>query len=86
MKKFNNIDSQIELLKSRNLRILNEEKAKENLKLYGYYEIVNGYKNLLLKDYLSKYPEDKNMLLTEIGVPPTIIEFDLEEIFDVTLY
>ena len=41
MKKFNNIDSQIELLKSRNLRILNEEKAKENLKLYGYYEIVN---------------------------------------------
>lgn len=50
MKKFNNIDNQIELLKSRNLRILNEEKAKENLKLYGYYEIVNGYKNLLLKD------------------------------------
>ena len=41
MKKFNNIDSQIELLKSRNLRILNEEKTKENLKLYGYYEIVN---------------------------------------------
>ena len=35
----------------------------------------------ILKDYLSKYPEDKNMLLTEIGVPPTIIEFDLEEIF-----
>ena len=81
MKKFNNIDSQIELLKSRNLRILNEEKAKENLKLYGYYEIVNWNQN-----YLSKYPEDKNMLLTEIGVPPTIIEFDLEEIFDVTLY
>lgn len=50
MKKFNNIDNQIELLKSRNLRILNENKAKENLKLYGYYEIVNGYKNLLLKD------------------------------------
>ncbi len=50
MKKFNNIDNQIELLKSRNLRILNEEKTKENLKLYGYYEIVNGYKNLLLKD------------------------------------
>ena len=58
MKKFNNIDNQIELLKSRNLRILNEEKAKENLKLYGYYEI---------------------------GVPSTIIEFDLEEIFDITL-
>ena len=50
MKKFNNIDNQIKLLESRNLRILNEEKAKENLKLYGYYEIVNGYKNLLLKD------------------------------------
>ena len=39
----------------------------------------------ILKDYLSKYPEDKNLLLTEIGVPPTIIEFDLEEIFDVSL-
>ena len=53
MKKFNNIDSQIELLKSRNLRILNEEKAKENLKLYGYYEIVNWnqkyFKNLFIK-------------------------------------
>ena len=36
--------------------------------------------------FSSKYPEDKNMLLTEIEVPPTIIEFDLEEIFDVTLY
>ena len=40
----------------------------------------------ILKDYLSKYPEDKNLLLREIGVPPTIIEFDLEEIFDVSLY
>ena len=39
----------------------------------------------ILKEYLSKYTEDKNMLLTEIGVPPTIIEFDLEEIFDITL-
>ena len=59
MKKFNKINNQIKLLKTRNLRILNEEKAKENLKLYGYYEIE---------------------------VPPTIIEFDLEEIFDVTMY
>lgn len=53
MKKFNNIDSQIELLKSRNLRILNEEKTKENLKLYGYYEIVNWsqkyFKKLFIK-------------------------------------
>ena len=53
MKKFNNIDNQIELLKSRNLRILNEEKAKENLKLYGYYEIVNWsqkyFKKLFIK-------------------------------------
>ena len=53
MKKFNNIDSQIELLKSRNLRILNEEKATQNLKLYGYYEIVNWsqkyFKKLFIK-------------------------------------
>ena len=60
MKKFNNIDNQIEKL---------------NIEVRS-----------ILKDYLSKYPEDKNLLLTEIGVHPAIIEFDLEEIFDVNLY
>ena len=41
--------------------------------------------NINVQQKIEKYLEDKNMLLTEIGVPPTIIEFDLEEIFDVTL-
>ena len=50
MKEFKTVNEQIELLKSRNLTILDEEKARENLMLYGYYEIVNGYKDVLLKD------------------------------------
>lgn len=50
MKEFKTVNEQIKLLKSRNLTILDEEKAKENLMLYGYYEIVNGYKDVLLKD------------------------------------
>lgn len=50
MKKFKNINEQIDLLKSRNLSIVDETTAKENLMLYGYYEIVNGYKDVLLEE------------------------------------
>lgn len=50
MKEFKNINEQIDLLKSRNLTIINETTAKENLMLYGYYEIVNGYKDALLEE------------------------------------
>lgn len=41
---FTTIDQQIELLKRRKLIINDENEAKELLQLYGYYNIINGYK------------------------------------------
>lgn len=48
MKPFKSIEEQIQILKDRELKFLNEEAAKDNLISYGYYEIVNGYKDYLL--------------------------------------
>ena len=48
MKPFKTIDEQIEILKNRNLMFLNENKARTILKNYSYYDIVNGYKDILL--------------------------------------
>ena len=50
MKPFKTIDEQIALLKSRGLVFKNEEVAKVNLLSFGYYEIVNGYKDILLEE------------------------------------
>lgn len=47
-KPFKTIDEQITILKSRNLIFLNEETAKNALSRYGYYEIINGYKDHFL--------------------------------------
>lgn len=49
-KPFLTIDQQIDLLKSRNLLIQNEQETKRSLLSYGYYEIINGYKDPFLKD------------------------------------
>lgn len=49
MKDFTTIEKQIQILKSRNLKFISEETAKDNLISYGYYEIVNGYKDYLLE-------------------------------------
>lgn len=43
MKSFKTIDEQIELLKSRNLIIADEEYAKNYLLSNNYYSIINGY-------------------------------------------
>lgn len=48
MKEFKTIEEQIELLKSRNLKFINEQSAKDHLLSYGYYEIINGYKDYFL--------------------------------------
>lgn len=48
-KPFKSINEQIEILKERNLVFSDEEAAKENLSRYGYYEIINGYKQPFLK-------------------------------------
>lgn len=45
-KPFKTIDEQIDILiNERNLRITNIETAKNALSRYGYYEIINGYKD-----------------------------------------
>lgn len=49
-KEFKSIDEQINILTSRGLLFEDQEKAKINLMRYGYYEIINGYKNPLLKE------------------------------------
>lgn len=43
MKPFKTIDEQIEILKSRNLTINDNEKAKKYLLTNNYYNIINGY-------------------------------------------
>lgn len=49
-KPFKTIDEQINILKSRGLIFENEDAAKNSLKQYGYYEIINGYKTPFLKE------------------------------------
>ncbi|HFI0790476.1 TPA: Abi family protein [Streptococcus suis] len=45
-KPFKTIDEQIEILKSRNLTFLHEPSAKRILATVGYYELINGYKDI----------------------------------------
>lgn len=50
MKEFKTIDEQIEILESRGLLFQNKYDAKDKLLRYGYYEIVNGYKEFILEE------------------------------------
>ncbi|MBC9720845.1 Abi family protein [Leuconostoc suionicum] len=47
-KPFKTISQQIEILKSRNLKFLDEVTAAQHLAAHGYYEIINGYKDTFL--------------------------------------
>lgn len=49
MRDFKTIDEQINIQRNRGLIFLNEETAKLNLLRYGYYEIINGYKDFILE-------------------------------------
>lgn len=44
-KNFTTFEEQIEILKKRNLKFNSEETALTALKRYGYYSIINGYKD-----------------------------------------
>lgn len=44
-KDFTTFEKQIEILKSRNLKFVNEEAAMKALQRFGYYNIINGYKD-----------------------------------------
>lgn len=50
MKKFKTYDEQIELLKTRGLKIDDENFALNKLQEDNYYNIINGYKDLFLDE------------------------------------
>ena len=49
-KPYISIEDQISLLKKRNLLISDEESAKKRLTRYGYYAIINGFKDPFMVD------------------------------------
>lgn len=49
-KPFMQTQDQLNILKERNLNIITEESAKNSLRNYGYYEIINGYKQRFMID------------------------------------
>lgn len=49
-KPFKTVKEQIEILKLRNLLFHDEEAASKSLHRYGYYEIINGYKDNFMID------------------------------------
>ncbi len=56
---FTSIEQQIKLLKSRGLKFRSEQAAAALLIKYGYYNIINGYKdNYVIKDQSDEYYKD----------------------------
>lgn len=57
---FTDADEQITILKSRNLKFEDEELAKARLIRYGYYSIINGYKDAYVEtvDGKERYKDD----------------------------
>ncbi len=49
MKPFKTLDEQLAILEARGLVFSDKENAKKKLSFYGYYEIINGYKDFLLE-------------------------------------
>lgn len=49
-KEFKTIDEQIQILKSRNLTIPDEQRAKDYLLSNNYYNIINGYSKPFLEE------------------------------------
>ena len=47
-KPYKNIDDLIQMLKDRGLTITNDEIAKTIIRSYSYYDLVNGYKTMLM--------------------------------------
>ena len=57
-KRFLTYDQQIELLKSKNLQIENEDTAKKYLARFGYYSLVSGYKDMFKQERNGNYRAD----------------------------
>lgn len=62
-KDFKTIDEQISILKSRGLKIGNEQKAKNILKKYNYFDVINGFESFFLETASPK--TYKNTLFTD---------------------
>jgi abortive infection bacteriophage resistance protein len=65
LKEFSTLDEQVELLKTRGLKIKNEKNAKKHLLEKNYFNLMNGFETLLLEDpkatpkkYINKTFED----------------------------
>jgi len=54
-KSFKTLDEQIEILESRNVFIGDKKEAKNFLLKYGYYSVINGYKDPLLDRQRSNF-------------------------------
>lgn len=72
-KEFKTVGEQIEILKSRNLIILDEKKAQEFLLDNNYYYLINGYKNLFLD---KKSKNEKFIKGTQLEEIYFLYEFD----------
>lgn len=75
MHNFKTIDNQIEILKSRNLIINDEQEAKEILMRENYYNLINGYKNPFLK---TSVPNDEYNGTCTIDEIYELYKFDRE--------
>lgn len=57
MKPFKTLEEQIEILKQRNLKFKDEERAKRYLLDYNYYNIINYYSKFFMNIKVNKYYE-----------------------------
>ncbi|WP_395319578.1 Abi family protein [Fructilactobacillus frigidiflavus] len=76
-KPFKNIDQQIEILQSRGLIFQNKAAAKRNLATYGYYEIINGYKD----SFMNNSKDDEKGFKEEITFEHIFALFKLDQNF-----
>lgn len=74
-KEFKTIEEQIEILKSRKLIINDDEVAKKIFKENNYYYVINGYKDLFIKEIDGKEIYKDNVTLEEIY---SLYKFDIE--------
>lgn len=60
-KPYKNYDELIKILENRNLDIIDEDRAKNLLQLYGYYPLINGYKRSFTKNNSEEYKSGYNL-------------------------
>ena len=74
-KEFKTIEEQIEILKNRKLIINDDELAKKIFKENNYYYVINGYKDLFIKEINCEEIYKNNVTLEEVY---SLYKFDIE--------